>query len=150
MDESKDGLKHIAWDIADTPSRQTEVRAFSSGTVSAINSNMLIGTTRRWKFCDNGVGICWYAVDKPANVQIGCGYQVIISHPDGLSSEYCHLTSMPSLKVGDPVSVGDIVGIQGSTGWATGKHLHFALWRDNQPIDASYAFSQTSLSDWQQ
>ena len=57
---------------------------------------------------------------------------------------------MPTLKVGDPISAGDIVGIQGSTGWATGKHLHFALWHGGSPIDPSYAFSQTSLSNWGQ
>lgn len=149
-DASKDGLPHVAWDIADRVSRQTEVRAFADGVVAAVNSNILYNTTRRWKFCGNGTGICWYQVTQAANIQIGCGYEVIIAHADSLNTQYCHLAGQPSVKVGDTITKGQVFGYQGSTGWATGKHLHFALWRDNQPIDPSYAFSQTSLSNWGQ
>lgn len=147
--EAKVGLRHIAWDIADRLPRTTEVRAFADGQVVAVRNNMLWNTTRRWRFCDEAAnGICWYEVTQTADVQIACGNEVIIEHADGLRSQYCHLAAPPDLKVGDTVTVGDMVGIQGSTGWATGKHLHFALSRGGQPIDPSYAFSQTSLSDW--
>jgi len=44
--------------------------------------------------------------------------------------------------------MGQTIGIQGGTGYATGKHLHFVLWRGGQPIPPTYAFTQTSLSDW--
>lgn len=145
------GLKHIAWDIADRTPRQTEVRAFADGTVTAVKDNILENTTRRWKFCDdNDSGICWYEVTKPANVQYGCGYEIDIQHTDSLRTQYCHLTTEPSLQVGDRVTVGEVIGYQGSTGWATGKHLHFALWREGQPVDPSYAFLQTSLSNWEE
>ncbi len=147
--EAKVGLRHIAWDIADRVARTTEVRAFADGTVLQIKNNMLLNTTRRWRFCDEAAnGICWYAVEEPADVQIGCGNEVIIEHADSLRTQYCHLAAPPDLKAGDMVTVGDMVGIQGGTGWATGKHLHFAISRGGQPIDPSYAFSQTSLSDW--
>lgn len=147
--EAKVGLKHIAWDIADRVSRQTEVRAFADGTVVAVKGNMLHDTTRRWRFCDESEnGICWYVVAESSDVQIACGYEVIIQHADSLRTQYCHLQSEPDLKVGDTVVLGQTIGIQGSTGWATGKHLHFAIWRDGQPIDPSYAFTQTSLSNW--
>lgn len=146
---AKVGTKHIAWDIADRVSRSTEVKAFADGTVVAVNDNILYNTTRRWKFCDsNPSGICWYQVTEKADVQYGCGYEVIILHADSLSTQYCHLASAPGLQVGDTVNGGQDIGYQGSTGWATGKHLHFALWRGGQPIDPSYAFTQTSLSDW--
>jgi murein DD-endopeptidase MepM/ murein hydrolase activator NlpD len=145
---SKIGQKHIAWDIADGQNRNTEVRAFADGIVTAINTNILYKTTRRWQFCDNGTGICWYEVAQTADVQFACGYEIIIQHSDSLSTQYCHLASQPPLKVGAKVTAGQIIGYQGSTGWATGKHLHFALWRDGQAIDPSYAFSQTSLSNW--
>ena len=147
---AKVGLKHIAWDIADIKTRTTEVRAFADGVVTAVNANTLSKTTRRWQFCDNGVGICWYEVKETADVQYACGYEVFIQHSDSLTTQYCHLESLPALKVGDKVVTGQVIGYQGSTGWATGKHLHFALWRDGQPIDPSYAFSQTSLSNWGQ
>lgn len=146
---AKVGLRHVAWDIADRISRQTEVRAFADGTVVAVNDNILYNTTRRWRFCDeSGNGICWYEVTQTADVQIGCGYEVFIQHADSLKTQYCHLQSEPDLKVGDTVTIGQTIGYQSNTGWATGKHLHFALWRGGQPIDPSYAFNQTSLSNW--
>lgn len=146
---AKVGLRHVAWDIADRKPRTTEIRAFADGTVLAVKNNMLLNTTRRWRFCDEAAnGICWYEVREEADVQYGCGYEVIIQHADSLRSQYCHMAYPPNVQVGDPVTVGQMIGIQGSTGWATGKHLHFALSRDGQPIAPSYAFSQTSLDDW--
>ncbi|MFA6427832.1 MAG: M23 family metallopeptidase [Candidatus Magasanikbacteria bacterium] len=145
------GLKHVAWDIADRSSRDTEVRAFADGTVLAIKDNILENTTRRWKFCDESEnGICWYEVTKPADVQYGCGYEIIIQNVDSLQTQYCHLAERLSLQVGDSVTMGQVIGYQGSTGWATGKHLHFVLRRDGQPIDPSYALTQTSLSNWEE
>ncbi|HEX9503349.1 MAG TPA: M23 family metallopeptidase [Patescibacteria group bacterium] len=142
------GYRHVAWDIADNAQRQTEVKSFADGTVLAVNTNTLHNTNLRWKFCDNGFGICWYAVLEKADIQFGCGYEVIIQHADSLSSQYCHLESEPLVKIGNQVTVGQTIGYQGSSGWATGKHLHFALWRDGQPIPPSYAFTQTSLSNY--
>lgn len=146
---AKVGLKHIAWDIADRVPRDTEVRAFADGTVIAVNSHVLYNTTRRWRFCEEEPGgICWYEVTQISDVQIACGNEVIIQHADRLISQYCHLGAEAPYRVSDSVNAGQFIGYQGSTGWATGKHLHFALWRDGQPIDPSYAFLQTSLSDW--
>ncbi len=146
---AKVGTRHIAWDIADRKNRTTEVKAFSDGTILINRSNILYNTTRRWKFCDTAPGgICWYEVTERADVQIACGYEIIIQHPDSLQSQYCHLASEPPFQGGDPVVGGQTIGYQGSTGWATGKHLHFALWRGGQPIDPAYAFTQTSLSNW--
>jgi murein DD-endopeptidase MepM/ murein hydrolase activator NlpD len=151
MDSSaKVGRLHTAWDIADRNNSQTEIRSFADGVVEVARSNILEDTTRRWKFCDESeAGICWYAVKETADVQYGCGYEIIIAHADSLKTQYCHLTSEPPLVVGDPVTAGQVIGTQGATGFATGKHLHFALWRDNQPIDPAYAFMQTSLSNWE-
>lgn len=145
---AKVGLKHIAWDIADRKDRQTEIKAFADGTVLTIKENILYNTTRRWKFCESPSGICWYEVKETADIQIACGYEVTIQHADSLRTQYCHLTSKPAFGIGDTVTIGQTLGNQGSTGYSTGKHLHFVLSRDGQPIDPSYAFSQTSLSDW--
>lgn len=142
------GRKHIAWDIADHNHSQTEVKAFADGMVVAVKDNTLYNTTRRWQFCDtNDFGICWYEVAESADVQIGCGNEVDIQHAYSLRSQYCHLAAV-NVRIGNSVTVGQVIGLQGSTGWATGKHLHFALWRDGQPIPPTYAFTQTSLSNW--
>ena len=142
------GQRHIAWDIADRVSRQTEVRAFADGTVLDVKDNTLYNTTRRWRFCDTSDnGICWYVVSQSADVQYGCGNEIDIQHADSLVTQYCHLASV-NVQAGDQVTVGQVIGYQGATGWATGKHLHFALSRNKQPIPPTYAFTQTSLQNW--
>lgn len=147
---AKIGSKYIAWDIADGKNRITEVRAFSGGVVLDVKINTLHDTNLRWKFCGNGLGVCWYAVLEKSDIQYGCGHEVIIQHPDSLVTQYCHLTSEPQIKVGDSIEGGQVIGYQGSSGWATGKHLHFAFFRSGQPISPSYAFTQTSLSSWEE
>lgn len=141
-------VNHVAWNIADVQPRQTEVKAFADGEVAAVNDNIIYATTSRWKFCDDsGTGICWYNAGTQSNVQTGCGYEVKIQHADGLVTQYCHLEYRSPLHVGDHVNVGAIIGYQGNTGWAKSKYLYFALLRNGQPIDPSYAFAETSLSD---
>ena len=58
----------------------------------------------------------------------GGGYQVWISHGSGLYTTYNHMSSV-SVHAGQRVSKGQRVGRVGATGWATGPHLHFEVWR---------------------
>jgi murein DD-endopeptidase MepM/ murein hydrolase activator NlpD len=54
------------------------------------------------------------------------GNCVIIDHGLGVQSLYGHLMSF-DVKVGDPVTRGQVVGRSDSTGLAGGDHLHFTL-----------------------
>ena len=56
----------------------------------------------------------------------GAGNYVKIRHPDGKESRYYHLSSR-DVKVGQKIKQGDIIGKVGSTGRATGPHLHFEV-----------------------
>ena len=58
----------------------------------------------------------------------GGGYQVWVSHGSNLYSTYNHMSSV-SVHAGQRVSKGQRVGRVGTTGWATGPHLHFEVWR---------------------
>jgi murein DD-endopeptidase MepM/ murein hydrolase activator NlpD len=58
----------------------------------------------------------------------GGGYQVWISHGSGLYTTYNHMSSV-SVGTGQSVGRGQRVGRVGSTGYATGPHLHFEVWR---------------------
>jgi len=49
---------------------------------------------------------------------------VVISHPNGLETQYLHLESVV-VTAGDKVKAGDLLGYSGKTGWACGSHLHF-------------------------
>jgi len=54
------------------------------------------------------------------------GYQVVIRHADGRYSQYAHLSAI-SVKAGQSVGGGQRIGRSGSTGNATGPHLHFEV-----------------------
>ncbi|MEV5277090.1 transglycosylase family protein [Streptomyces sp. NPDC051994] len=54
------------------------------------------------------------------------GYQVVIRHHDGRYSQYAHLSAL-SVKAGQQVNTGQRIGRSGSTGNATGPHLHFEI-----------------------
>ena len=54
------------------------------------------------------------------------GNAVIIDHGFGLSTLYGH-QSMISVKAGQAVKKGDVIGSSGTSGLAGGDHLHFAI-----------------------
>ncbi|MGW2813218.1 transglycosylase family protein [Streptomyces sp. NPDC001415] len=54
------------------------------------------------------------------------GYQVVIHHPDGRYSQYAHLSAV-NVKAGQQVNTSQRIGRSGSTGNATGPHLHFEI-----------------------
>lgn len=64
------------------------------------------------------------------------GKVVVIDHGHGLVTRYAHLDSYVVRK-GDRVDAGDIIGAVGSTGKATGPHLHFEVIEDGKTIDPS-------------
>lgn len=57
---------------------------------------------------------------------IGYGKHVIIDNGDNISSLYGHLDKIYVYK-GQKVTVNDVIGKEGQTGWATGPHLHFEV-----------------------
>lgn len=56
------------------------------------------------------------------------GNHIIINHNNGYYSLYGHMSGYASgLKVGSVVERGQLIGYVGSSGWATGPHLHFEI-----------------------
>ncbi|MBE3090117.1 MAG: peptidoglycan DD-metalloendopeptidase family protein [Actinobacteria bacterium] len=56
----------------------------------------------------------------------GYGYSVMLYHGGGFATLYAHLSSI-NVSMGQFVQRGQVVGLVGSTGWATGPHLHFEV-----------------------
>ncbi|WP_309049297.1 peptidoglycan DD-metalloendopeptidase family protein [Streptomyces sp.] len=54
------------------------------------------------------------------------GNQIVIRHPDGMYSQYAHLSKV-RVSIGDVVSGGQAIGLSGSTGNSFGPHLHFEI-----------------------
>ncbi|MET0541008.1 MAG: M23 family metallopeptidase [Variovorax sp.] len=59
-----------------------------------------------------------------AGQQSGYGNIVIVKHRNNQETAYAHLSRI-DVKVGQNVSQSQFIGAVGSTGWATGPHLHF-------------------------
>lgn len=63
-------------------------------------------------------------------VQVGqdskSGRFVIVKHPDGHTSSYSHMGNQ-SVKVGDPVGGGAVLGTVGMTGNTSGPHVHLRI-----------------------
>lgn len=65
----------------------------------------------------------------------GFGNWIEIVHLDGTKTRYAHLAEKPMVRQGAAVSRGQQIGIMGSTGYATGVHLHFEMHRNGGPVD---------------
>lgn len=56
------------------------------------------------------------------------GNYILINHNNGYYSLYAHMSGFADgLSVGSTVSRGQIIGYIGSSGWATGPHLHYEI-----------------------
>ena len=59
------------------------------------------------------------------------GYHIVIDHLDGYESKYMHMDKY-IVSQGQFVVTGQIIGYCGQTGAATGDHLHFEIWKNNE------------------
>ncbi len=66
--------------------------------------------------------------------QSGYGYAVIIDHGGGISTLYGHCSKL-FVAVGDNVDAGEVIAKVGSTGLATGPHLHFEVRKNGATVD---------------
>ena len=99
------------------------VRLYAAGTHNGIDFAASPGTPL--KAAGDGI------VMGTGNTDDACrgasyGRWVMIRHPNGLATVYGH---MQLIKVGkgQQVNAGDIIGYSGSTGYATGPHLHLTV-----------------------
>ncbi|MDQ7857980.1 MAG: peptidoglycan DD-metalloendopeptidase family protein [Armatimonadota bacterium] len=64
----------------------------------------------------------------------GYGKLVVLDHGEGTSTLYGHLSAI-LVAAGARVARDQVVGRVGSTGYATGPHLHFEVRHDGRPVD---------------
>jgi murein DD-endopeptidase MepM/ murein hydrolase activator NlpD len=62
------------------------------------------------------------------------GNLIVVNHDFGLSTRYGHLSRF-SVKPGQQINRGDIIGYVGSTGRSTGAHLHYEILANNKLIN---------------
>ncbi len=104
-------------------------------------------TTRDWRV-HNGVDIA-----APAGTQVAAaadgevytvyeddimGTTVVIRHMDGYTTTYASLSEELSVKVGDSVTMGQVIGTVGETALietTMGPHVHFSVLKDDAAMD---------------
>jgi murein DD-endopeptidase MepM/ murein hydrolase activator NlpD len=64
----------------------------------------------------------------------GSGNLVVLEHGHGYSTFYAH-NRMIIIKVGQKVKRGEVIIYVGSTGYSTGPHVHYEIWKDGRPVD---------------
>lgn len=108
-----DWRTHDGVDISAKPG--TTVLAASSGTVSAVTDDPMMGTT------------------------------VVIDHDGGYQTTYANLQDTPTVVSGDEVSAGQIIGAVGTTASAESAqspHLHFSVSKNGSLVDPDEFLNQ--------
>src|SRR3984885_9029124 len=101
-------------------------RGFSSYH-SGIDLAAPMGSTIRAAAAGTVVYAGWYA---------GYGNMVDIRHADGLVTRYAHMSAYaPNIGNGMPVNAGQVIGLVGQTGHATGNHIHFEVRLSGVAVD---------------
>lgn len=83
-------------------------------------------------------GIVFKVVEKHSNScrQSSCqqfNNYIVVYHEDGTFSEYSHLNKNGAyVEEGDEIETGEFIGYSGNTGWSSGPHLHFVVYKFNK------------------
>lgn len=95
----------------------------------------------RWGKQHNGIDTCRWSGTHGADVIAvkdgvidvaswgyggGYGNYVVVDHGEGVLTYYAHLSNI-TVRVGQRVSQGDVIGQAGNTGYSFGAHLHFGI-----------------------
>jgi len=64
----------------------------------------------------------------------GYGNRIIIDHGGGIMTLYGHCSRL-MVNVGQSIRQGQVIGAVGSSGLATGPHLHFEVWRNGARVN---------------
>ena len=64
------------------------------------------------------------------------GNYIIVNHPNGYQTLYGHMASS-RVKKGQNVTQATVIGLVGSTGYSTGAHLHFTVYKNGRLVNPS-------------
>ncbi|MDD2549963.1 MAG: M23 family metallopeptidase [Bacteroidales bacterium] len=77
----------------------------------------------------------------------GYGNNIIIDHGFGYKTRYAHLNAI-SVKVGDTVTRGQVIGELGNSGRSTGPHLHYEVIYRNKVVDPLNYFNDMKPEEY--
>lgn len=137
---------HISQAFSGRFSHQQEPNIYAVDISLPVGSDILAardGVVMRVQ--DNYVldGVDEYFMDKANLVQV--------LHSDGTIAVYAHLlASSAKVRAGQSVKAGDVLGLSGSTGFSTGPHLHFVVWRNAglRYVSVPFRFTESGAESW--
>jgi len=78
-------------------------------------------------------------ISKVKKSRRGFGNHVVINHGYGYESLYAHMSKY-TVRRGQKIKRGDVIGYVGSTGKSTAPHLHYEVHKDGKKINPAYYF----------
>ena len=75
------------------------------------------------------------------------GNYVAVEGDDGYTVYYCHMSKRIA-RVGQRVKAGQVIGIEGSTGQATGSHLHIELRHGAEKCNLDAGGTKNNIADY--
>lgn len=91
----------------------------------------LVGTEKTVVAVTGGTVLQSRMVTDHSNRTWEWGNYVSVAADDGKTLYYCHLSSR-KVEQGQRVEAGDVLGVEGSTGYSFGSHCHFEVRADGQ------------------
>lgn len=102
-------------------------RLYASGSHNGTDFKALMGTPIH--------ALADGTVSGTGNTDLSCprtsfGNWILVKHDNGLAATFAHL-SVISVKEGQRVAQGQVIGYSGNTGYSTGPHLHISVYPNN-------------------
>jgi murein DD-endopeptidase MepM/ murein hydrolase activator NlpD len=69
------------------------------------------------------------------------GYTVVVEHGHGFRTAYAH-NSKNLVRVGQRVRRDEVIAVSGSTGFSTGPHVHYEIWKNGRHVNPSAYISR--------
>ncbi|TFD80067.1 M23 family metallopeptidase, partial [Cryobacterium fucosi] len=97
--------------------------------------------------CDAAIYAATDGVVEAAGALGTYGNWILIDHGNGIETGYAHIAAGETLvSVGEQVLAGQVIAGVGSTGAATGCHLHFEVRIDGTAVDAAPFLAQRGVN----
>jgi murein DD-endopeptidase MepM/ murein hydrolase activator NlpD len=123
--------QNFIWPVKGRLSGLFGAQRIYQGTPGSYHSGMDIAAPDGAPFVAPADGVVILAADSPFTLE---GYLLIIDHGMGLNSAFLHCSQL-LVRKGDVVKQGQAIGKVGSTGRATGPHLHWGMKWNTARVD---------------
>ena len=149
---AKNKEKMLASIPAITPISKKDLRRFASGFGYRLHPILKIYRLHAGIDLSAPTGTPIYAsgngIIKKAERSGSYGNYVTINHGYGYESNYAHMSKY-TVRIGQKVKRGDIIGYVGNTGLSSAPHLHYEIVKDRQKINPiGYFYKDVSPDEY--